>query len=184
MMGRTEPLIVDVLVAAFAGVGFHEELAGNFLSAVDLRGTGKEWPIRAVAFAIHAGRWHGRILNTGLILPARLTHITCARAHSGEYYQTNRAADDRTPDSLRQPATFPRPFREDDSHASERQKNVNIEKAPLQSWRAGLDQNQADDCPARKQYPPQTRDQASIPQKTPNRNSQQNSDDDAHNRMQ
>src|SRR6202521_423019 len=58
MMGRTEPLIVDVFMAAFAGVGFHEKLAGNFLSAMDLSRTWEEWPIGAIALAIHAGRRH------------------------------------------------------------------------------------------------------------------------------
>src|SRR5580692_10072900 len=85
MMGRTEPLIVDVLVASFAGIGFHEELAGNFLSAVDLSGTKKEGPIWSVALAIHAGGWHRGILNTSLILPARLPHITRARAYTDEH---------------------------------------------------------------------------------------------------
>src|SRR5271155_1632119 len=56
MMRRTKPLIVDVLVAAFAGVGLHKELAGNFLTAVDLSRTRKEWAIRTVAFAIHGCR--------------------------------------------------------------------------------------------------------------------------------
>src|ERR1700685_3850261 len=58
MMRRAEPLIVDVFMAAFAGVGLHEKLAGNLLSAVNLRRTGKEWPIRTIAFAIHGGRRH------------------------------------------------------------------------------------------------------------------------------
>src|SRR5713226_3843136 len=44
---RTEPLVVDVLVAALAGVGLHEILAGNFLSAIDLGGTGEEGALRA-----------------------------------------------------------------------------------------------------------------------------------------
>src|SRR5579863_8436350 len=84
MMGRTEPLIVDVLVAALAGVGFHEELAGNFLAAINLGRTGKEWPIGAVALSIHSGRWHGGILNASLILPARFTQVTGARAEAGD----------------------------------------------------------------------------------------------------
>ena len=57
---RTEPLVVDIFVAALAGVGLHEKLAGNFLLAVDLRRTGEERALGAVAFAIHVvGRHRG-----------------------------------------------------------------------------------------------------------------------------
>src|ERR1700683_2770452 len=44
VMGRTEPLIVDVFVATLARLRFHEKLAGNLLAAKDLGGTGEEWP--------------------------------------------------------------------------------------------------------------------------------------------
>src|SRR5579863_6929901 len=99
MMGRTEPLIVDVLVAALAGVGLHEEPAGNFLSAIDLCRTGKEWPIGAVSLPIHSCGRHRRILDARLILPARFTQITGAYPESSEHQQTNRAANDRCTNS-------------------------------------------------------------------------------------
>src|ERR1700680_632250 len=94
MMGRAEPLIVDVFVAAFAGVGFHEKLAGNFLPAMDLGGTGKEWPIRTIALAVHRCRRHRGIRDPRLILPARLPQVTSTRAESDENQQTNRASRD------------------------------------------------------------------------------------------
>src|SRR5271169_6052052 len=106
-MGRTEPLIIDVFMAAFAGVGFHEKLAGNFLSPINLRGTGKEWPLGTITLAIHAGRRHRGILDASLILPTRLTQVTSGRAESGKDQQNNRAANDRTPDARRQPPAFP-----------------------------------------------------------------------------
>src|SRR5207244_2249686 len=58
-----EPLVVDVFVAALAGIGLHEKLAGNFLFSVHLRRTGEERAFGTVAFAIHIIGGHGRILN-------------------------------------------------------------------------------------------------------------------------
>jgi len=53
-MGRALPLLVDIGVAALTGVGLHEELAGNFLMPVNLRGAREEIALRAVAFIIHS----------------------------------------------------------------------------------------------------------------------------------
>src|SRR6266404_5373988 len=53
MMHRTEPLVVNILMAAFAGIRFHKELAGNFFSAINLRGAGEKVSLRAVAFVVH-----------------------------------------------------------------------------------------------------------------------------------
>ncbi len=69
MVGRAVPLVVDVFVAALAGVGLHEELAGNLLLAIDLRGTGKEVAVGAVAFAVHGVGRHGRIFDAIARLP-------------------------------------------------------------------------------------------------------------------
>ena len=69
MVRRAEPLVVDIFVAALAGVGLHEKLAGNFLLSVDLRRTGKERTLRTVALAIHVVGRHGGILNSVARLP-------------------------------------------------------------------------------------------------------------------
>src|ERR1700704_4723931 len=75
MVSRTVPLIVDVLVAALAGVRLHEELAGNLFSAIDLRGTGEKWAGGAVAFAVHADGRKGGIFNASMLVPAGFAEI-------------------------------------------------------------------------------------------------------------
>ncbi len=88
MVRGAEPLVVDVLVAALTGVGFHEELAGNFLLAVDLRGTGEEWAVGAVAFTVHGVGRHGGILNAIADLPA-FADVVRAVANGCERDQTD-----------------------------------------------------------------------------------------------
>src|ERR1019366_6968840 len=75
MVGRTVPLVVDILVTALAGFRFHEELAGNFFSAIHLRGTGEKWAGGAVAFAVHSGGRQRRILNAATLAPASFAEI-------------------------------------------------------------------------------------------------------------
>src|SRR5216683_2654862 len=82
-MRRTEPLVVNVFMAALAGVGLHEKFAGNFLLAVDLRRTGEERAFGTVAFSIHVVGRHGRILDAASRLPA-LTHVMRAVADCGQ----------------------------------------------------------------------------------------------------
>src|SRR5580692_1292995 len=69
VVGRAEPLVVDVFVAALAGVGLHEKLAGNFLVAVDLSGTREERSLRAIALAVHRVGRHGGVLDAVAGLP-------------------------------------------------------------------------------------------------------------------
>ena len=69
MVRRTEPLVVDILVATLAGVGLHEKLAGDFLLSIDLRGTGKKRTLRTIALAIHVVGRHGGIFNAVARLP-------------------------------------------------------------------------------------------------------------------
>src|SRR5438477_10537669 len=54
MMHRAVPLLVDVGMAALAGVRFHEVLGGNIAAVSGLRGAGEELPLRTVAFAVHS----------------------------------------------------------------------------------------------------------------------------------
>src|SRR5579863_143459 len=69
MVSRTEPLVVNIFVTALAGVRLHKKLARNPLLAINLRGTGKEWAIGPIPFAVHILRRHGWILNAGTRLP-------------------------------------------------------------------------------------------------------------------
>src|SRR5208283_3088171 len=56
MMRRTIPLLENVLVAALAGVGLHEELRRDLALARNLRRAGKERPGCAIAFVVHGTR--------------------------------------------------------------------------------------------------------------------------------
>src|SRR6266852_4681012 len=75
MVRRTVPLIVDILVAALAGIRLHEELAGNLFSAIDLRGTGEKWAGGAVAFAVHADGRKVGIFDASMLVPAGFAEI-------------------------------------------------------------------------------------------------------------
>src|ERR1700683_198641 len=93
MVRRTEPLVVDIFVTTLARVGFHEELAGNLLLAVNLRGTGEERAFGAVAFAVHVVGRHDGILNATARLPT-FTHVARAAADTGEHGQADCYAED------------------------------------------------------------------------------------------
>src|ERR1700733_11629578 len=91
MMRRTEPLVVNVFVAPLAGIGLHEELAGNFLLAVNLRRTREERSLGSIAFAAHVVGRHGGILDAASCLPT-LPHIPRAVTDSGEDNQADCSA--------------------------------------------------------------------------------------------
>src|SRR2546423_14770023 len=93
MMGRAEPLIVDIFVAALAGVRLHEKLAGNFLSAVNLGGAGKERTVGTVAFSVHAGRRILRIFNPRAILPARVSQVPREAADQRQQCQAGNSSN-------------------------------------------------------------------------------------------
>src|SRR5579863_173042 len=94
MVRRAEPLIVNIFVAALAGVGLHEELAGNFLLAVNLRGTGEERSLGPVAFAVHVVGRHGWILDAAARLPT-LSHVARTIADAGEQGQADCCTQER-----------------------------------------------------------------------------------------
>ncbi len=78
VMSRAEPLLVDVVVAALAGVRLHEVLAGNFFVPIDLRGTGEKRTLRSITFLIHLPGRQGGIFDAGMARPARLAHVAHA----------------------------------------------------------------------------------------------------------
>src|SRR6202163_217405 len=106
MVGRTVPLIVDILVTALAGIRLHEELAGNFFSAIHLCGTGKKWAGGAVAFAIHADGRKGGIFNASMLVPAGFAEIASdGRQHRqhGEYGGNAKKGMTGHPSAIAQP---------------------------------------------------------------------------------
>src|ERR1700682_2227189 len=95
MVSRAVPLVVDIFVAALAGIRLHEELAGNLFSAIHLRGTGKKWAGGAVAFAVHGDGRKGGIFNASMLVPAGFAEIASdGRQHRqhGEYGEIGRAS--------------------------------------------------------------------------------------------
>ncbi len=61
VVGGGGPLLVDLLVAAGAGVAGHEEVGRDRAAHVGLRGGREEGALRAAAFAVHAVRGQGRV---------------------------------------------------------------------------------------------------------------------------
>src|SRR6202795_2843018 len=63
------PLLVDVGVAALAGLGFQEIVGGDVFAVFGLHGAGKKFAAGAVAFLIHGGGGDGGIVDTVGISP-------------------------------------------------------------------------------------------------------------------
>src|SRR5207302_2769925 len=93
MVGRTVPLVVNIFVAALAGIGLHEELAGDFLFAVNLRRTGKEIALGTVALAIHAFGRHLGILYSVARFPT-LSHVVRGVAYGRKHSHAERHTED------------------------------------------------------------------------------------------
>src|ERR1700676_3190850 len=143
MVGRTVPLVVDILVAALAGIRLHEELAGNFFSAIHLRGTGKKWAGGAVAFAVHAHGRKGGIFNASMLVPATLPEIASAgRQHRQHCEDSGNAKNGMT----RQPSMIAQPGRGDQASAENTHADMDIDEVPLRSQSSGVNQHQSWDC--------------------------------------
>src|SRR5581483_9154089 len=78
MVSGTEPLVVDVLMAALAGIGFHKKLAGNLLASIDLRGAGEKWALWSITLFIHTRGRVGGVLDARVVFPARGAEIPCS----------------------------------------------------------------------------------------------------------
>src|SRR5271166_5920770 len=135
MMGRAVPLLVDILVAAFAGVRLHEKLAGNFFSAVHLRGTGEKWAGGAIAFAVHGERWEGGILNASMLVPAGFAEIAGDRGH---HRQQRQYGGDANRSMTGQPSASAQFRSGDQAHAEKTRKNVDVDERPLCAQRSGV----------------------------------------------
>src|SRR6185369_2831353 len=130
MVRGAEPLVVNVLVATLARVGLHEELAGDFLSAVNLRGTGKEWPLGSIAFFVHR-RWRiCGVLDAGAIFPSRSAEIPRTKPENPEHNQDQRRA--------RPNCRFAPCARDQESKTCGRENDVGIEPIPLRAQGAGF----------------------------------------------
>src|ERR1700687_2940903 len=143
MVGRTVPLVVDIFVAALAGIRLHEELAGNFFSAIHLRGTGEKWAGGAVAFAVHAHGRKGGIFNASMLVPTAFTEIASdGRQHRQHCEDRGDAKNGMT----RPPFMIAQPSRGDQAGAEKTRPDMDIDEVPLRSQSAGVNQNQSWDC--------------------------------------
>src|SRR5882762_6840529 len=135
MVSRTVPLVVNILVAALAGVRLHEELAGNLFSAIDLRGTGKKWTGGAVAFAVHADGRKGGIFNASMLVPAGFAEITSdGRQHCdhGEYGSNAKNG------AMGEPSAIPHASSCDKACTEEAHANVDVDERPFRAQGSGV----------------------------------------------
>src|SRR6266571_1007815 len=139
-MRRAEPLVIDVFVTTLAGVRLHEELAGNFLTAVDLRRTWEKRAFGTVALAVHDGRRHLGIFNASTILPAGISQVPSSRAEAGKDEQADCYARDRWPERR----TLSHAVSEKNGCACEREDDVCVEPIPIRAGRADLDEHESD----------------------------------------
>ena len=184
MVDRAEPLVVDVLVAALAGIRFHEEFAGNLLLAVDLRRTGKKCALGAIAFVIHAGGRHCGIGHVSTLLPARLADIARSVAQSGESEQADDDTGDCCSAAFSQPAALSDPIGEEQANSRDRQNDVQIQPFPLRPRRAQLYLNRSKQCSSSNERPSTTGDNRPLAQQATQSRRQQHRSQDACERMQ
>src|SRR5512146_3416716 len=82
MVRRGVPLLVNVLVAALAGLRFFEELSGNALAVDRLRGAGKEFSLRPIALAVHGQGSSGGIRDAVGVVPAVLAVVVGGESYA------------------------------------------------------------------------------------------------------
>src|ERR1019366_3565737 len=143
MVGRAVPLVIDILMTALAGIRFHEKLAGNFFSAIDLRGTGEKWPAGAVAFAVHADGRQGRIFNAPTLRPASFSKV----ASNGSQHRQHHDYGGNAKSSMTgEPSAIAQTGRSHQAGAEKAQSDVEIDVASLRAERSGVNQRQSWDC--------------------------------------
>src|SRR5271155_414266 len=150
MMRRALPLLIDVLMAASAGIGFHEVIRGDVLAVGRLRGTGKEGAVWAVAFAIH-GCWRNLwILNLMRVLPRDRAQPPGPSRDQRRDGQAQRAAQQPRSDSDRKEASLRRPAGDQKRAAGQARADMRIKQRPFHAPRASVDQYSAENSSHRK----------------------------------
>src|SRR6266851_5523507 len=130
MVSRTVPLVVDILVTAFAGIRLHEELAGNLFSAIHLRGTGKKWAGRAVAFAVHAdGRKRG-IFNASMLVPASFAEIV---SDGRQHRQHGKHGGNAKNGATGEPSAIAQPGRGDQAGTETAHADMDVDERPFRA---------------------------------------------------
>src|SRR5579863_5116289 len=144
MVRRTEPLVVNVFMATFAGIGLHKELAWNLLIAVHLRRTWEKGSLGPISLSVHIVGRHVRVLNSIASLPAQ-PHITCSITNASQHYEADHGSQKTCrwsrsvwPGDIR--ATL-EPICREKAEACHRNRDVEIKLIPLRSGRSGLNQD-------------------------------------------
>src|SRR3981189_3231902 len=135
MVSRTVPLVVDIFVAALAGIRLHEELAGNLFSAIDLRGTGEKWAGGAVAFAVHADGRKGGIFNASMLVPAGFAEIASDRR---QHRQHRKHRCDAKNGVTGQPSMIAQPGRDDHAGTEKTDADMDVDERPMCSQSSGV----------------------------------------------
>src|SRR6266700_325843 len=100
----TVPLFVNVGVAAFASLRLHKVFCRNVFAVPRLRGTRKELPAGAVAFAVHGLRGHMRIDDAIAVFPRDVADPPGASSNSTHQQRQNRKTGDSTGKASAKPA--------------------------------------------------------------------------------
>src|SRR4029077_12951475 len=153
VMSRAEPLVIDVLVATFAGIRLHEELAGDFPVAVDLGRTGKKWTLRSITLLIHGGRRHLRILDARPVRPARLAHVAQPSTQAAQQGQADRQPHDCARISGMQPTASPCSFGNQKTERGRTYQNVAVHPLPHGAHVSGTHQPKANTSSDEKEEP-------------------------------
>src|SRR5260370_32506287 len=162
MVSRTVPLVVDIFVAALAGIRLHEELAGNFFSAIHLRGTGKKWAGGAVAFAVHADGRKGEICNASMLVPGAFAEIGSEGRQRRQHCEDSGNGKNGM---TRQPSIIPQPGRGDQASAEKTHADMDINEVPLRSQSSGVNQPQSWDCTEEQEDHSDANQQLTLTQK-------------------
>src|SRR4030088_391484 len=128
MDGRTVPLVVDILVAALAGIRLHEELAGNFFSAIHLCGAREKWAGGAITFTVHGDGRKGGIFNASMLVPAGFAEIASyGRQHRQQCEQGGNAKNGVTG----QPSMIAQPGRSDQAGTEKTHADMDVDERPM-----------------------------------------------------
>ncbi len=120
------PFVVDILMAALARIGLHEEFAGNLLVAVNLRRAGEESTVWTVAFTVHAGGGIVGIFDSRTIQPASMAEVPRAIAESREQNKADAYPRERRSRARSHPAAFARPLGKHNANSGNAQNDMGI----------------------------------------------------------
>ncbi len=152
-MRRAFPLLVNIRVAALAGLRLHEIIGGNVIAVCRLRGTRKEFAVWPVAFVIHGRRRNGRVVHAICVIPGDIPYPPCTATIPAV---TIKIPANRSACSRPLAPSHPRSFIQADSkqhHSQSANRNVRVQPRLQPVRRAKIDQRDSQHCTRRHQHP-------------------------------